>query len=87
MGIITPNGIVGIVNKVSKITQQSTDIKHEKSDQCKKKKTDHFGLLVWEKIRDPQHAHLIDIPRHVSAKRYYCTVEIDYIPRRNPNWI
>lgn len=67
MGVITPNGIVGIVNKVSENYATVQSILNKRSQiNAKLKKTDHFGLLVWEKIRDPQHAHLIDIPRHTE---------------------
>lgn len=67
MGVITSNGIVGIVNKASENYATVQSILNIKSQiNAKLKKTDHFGLLVWQKTRDPQHAHLIDIPRHTE---------------------
>lgn len=67
MGIITSNGIIGIVNKVSENYATVQSILNKRSQiNAKLKKTNHFGLLVWEKIRDPRHAHLIDIPRHTE---------------------
>ena len=67
MGVITPNGIVGIVNKTSENYATVQSILNTRSQiNAKLKKTNHFGLLVWEKIRNPQHAHLIDIPRHTE---------------------
>lgn len=67
MGVITTNGIIGIVNKVSKNYATVQSILNTRSQiNAKLKKTDHFGLLVWKKIRDPRHAHLIDIPRHTE---------------------
>src|SRR5699024_9316506 len=67
MGVITPNGIVGIVNKTSENYATVQSILNTRSQiNAKLKKTNHFGLLVWEKIRDPMHVHLIDIPRHTE---------------------
>lgn len=67
MGVITTNGIIGIVNKVSENYATVQSILNKRSQiNAKLKKTNHFGLLVWEKIRDPRHAHLIDIPRHTE---------------------
>ena len=67
MGVITSNGIVGIVNKVSENYATVQSILNSRSQiNAKLKKTDHFGLLVWKKIRDPLHVHLIDIPRHTE---------------------
>ena len=67
MGVITPNGIVGIVNKTSENYATVQSILNTRSQiNAKLKETDHFGLLVWEKIRDPLHVHLIDIPRHTE---------------------
>lgn len=67
MGVITTNGLVGIVNKVTKNYATVQSILNTNSQiNAKLKKTHHFGLLVWDKIRDPQHAQLIDIPRHTK---------------------
>jgi len=67
MGVVSSNGIVGIVNKVSKnyATVQSV-LNTQSQINAKLKKTHHFGILVWEDIRDPYHANLIDIPRHTD---------------------
>lgn len=67
MGVISTNGIVGIVEKVSKnyaTVQSVLNIKSQTN--AKLKKTNHFGILVWEKTNDPFHAQLIDIPRHTE---------------------
>lgn len=67
MGVISTNGVVGIVNKVSKKYATIQSILNTKSQiNAKLKKTHHFGILVWENIRDPYHANLIDIPRHTD---------------------
>lgn len=67
MGVITTNGIVGIVNRVSKNYATVQSILNTNSQiNAKLKKTHHFGILIWDKIRDPQHAQLIDIPRHTK---------------------
>lgn len=67
MGVISTNGIVGIVEKVSKNYASVQSVLNIKSQtNAKLKRTNHFGILVWEKIQDPFHAHLIDIPRHTE---------------------
>lgn len=67
MGVITSNGIVGIVNKTSRNYATVQSILNTNSQiNAKLKKTHHFGILIWDKIRDPYHAQLIDIPRHTK---------------------
>lgn len=67
MGVVSTNGVVGIVNKVSKNYATVQSLLNTNSQiNAKLKNTHHFGILVWKNIRDPYHANLIDIPRHTD---------------------
>lgn len=63
LGIITSEGIVGIINHVSKnyATIQSV-INTNSQINAKLKKSSHFGFLVWD-TKDPNIVQLTDIPR------------------------
>jgi rod shape-determining protein MreC len=67
MGVIGPNGIVGVVRSVSPrfssvISVLSPDVKHSVLLQ----RTGHFGLLFWD-TGDPLTASLTDVAKHVRV--------------------
>ncbi|MGJ8735267.1 rod shape-determining protein MreC [Zobellia laminariae] len=65
MGVITSQGILGIVENTSKNFATVQSILNEKSNiNAKIKNTDHFGSLVWDTKRYNV-VQLIDIPRLV----------------------
>lgn len=65
MGVITSNGILGIVENTSRHFATVQSILNEKSNiNAKIKNTDHFGSLVWNMKRYDV-VQLIDIPRLV----------------------
>ena len=65
MGVITDNGILGIVENTSKNFAVVQSILNEKSNiNAKIKNTDHFGSLVWN-ANNYNVVQLIDIPRLV----------------------
>lgn len=64
MGVIGPDGIVGVVRDVtphyaSVISVLNPDVKHS----VLVKRTGHFGLLYWD-TGSPHTASVIDIPKH-----------------------
>lgn len=68
MGVITSNGIVGIVKNVSAHFSSVMSVLHQESKiSAKVKTTGHFGSLVWN---DTQYrfATLEDIPNHVALQ-------------------
>lgn len=66
MGVITSNGIVGIVDQVSKNYATVLSILNSKSSiSVKFKNSGHFGSLVWNGT-DPNTLQLIDISRLAS---------------------
>ena len=67
MGVIGPDGIVGVVREVSAhfasvISVLSPDIKTS----VKVRRTGHFGLLYWD-TNDPTTTSVIDIPKHARV--------------------
>ena len=65
MGVITPLGILGIVENTSSRFATVQSILNEKSNiNAKIKNTDHFGSLVWDMKRYDV-VQLVDIPRLV----------------------
>ena len=63
MGVISTNGLVGIVSDLSKNYATVQTILNTKSRiNAKLKKSNHFGSLVWN-TKDPNVVQLIDIPR------------------------
>lgn len=63
MGVISSNGLVGIVSDLSKNYATVQTILNTKSRiNAKLKKSNHFGSLVWN-TEDPNVVQLIDIPR------------------------
>ncbi len=66
MGVITENGILGIVENTSKNFATVQSILNEKSNvNAKIKNSNHFGSLVWNDTEDYNVVQLIDIPRLV----------------------
>lgn len=69
MGIVTTNGIVGIVNKVSRKYATVQSILHKNTQiNAKLKNTNHIGIIEWHDINDPLRVNLVDIPRHTSLQ-------------------
>lgn len=63
MGVASPEGIVGIVNRVSEGYATVLSILNSHSSiNARLKKSNHFGSLVWNR-KSPQVVQLIDIPR------------------------
>lgn len=66
MGVITPNGVVGIVNNVSENFCTVISMLHEDMQiSVKLVKNDHIGTMTWEG-GDYRHATLSYIPGHVE---------------------
>tara|TARA_R110002020_G_scaffold205086_10_gene409603 strand:+ start:244 stop:1068 length:825 start_codon:yes stop_codon:yes gene_type:complete len=61
LGVITSNGIVGIIDKVSNNYSTVISILNSNSQiNAKLKKSGHFGILVWDG-KDPNLVELIDV--------------------------
>lgn len=68
MGVITSNGILGIVENTSKNFAIVQSILNRKSNlNAKIKNTNNFGSLVWN-TKDHNTVQLIDIPRRIPVK-------------------
>ena len=68
-GVITSQGIVGIVDHVSKNYSRVISILNSNSKiNAQLKKTNHFGSLVWNG-KDPNLVQLIDVPRLAPLKK------------------
>lgn len=68
MGVITSNGILGIVENTSKNFAIVQSILNRKSNlNAKIKNTNNFGSLVWN-TKDHHTVQLIDIPRRIPVK-------------------
>lgn len=66
MGVISANGVVGIVKNVSKNFASVMSVLHDKTKlSAKIKKSGYFGSLVWEG-NNYREAQLKDIPNHVK---------------------
>lgn len=68
MGVIGPDGIVGVISDVSPhfasvISVLSPDIKHS----VQLRRTGHFGLLYWD-TNDPSTASVTDIAKHARVQ-------------------
>ncbi|MEM1258444.1 MAG: rod shape-determining protein MreC [Bacteroidota bacterium] len=67
MGVITPSGILGIVENTSKNYATVQSILNTKSNiNAKIKSTDYFGSLKWD-AKDYEVVQLIDIPRSATV--------------------
>ena len=89
MGVITSDGIVGIVNNVSKnyATVQSV-INTNSQINAKIKKSDHFGSLVWD-TEKPNIVQLSDIPRLAPVAKGDTIItgwDLYYFSSWNSNW-
>lgn len=63
LGVITTNGIVGIINSTSSNYATVQSILNSNSQiSAKLKKSNHFGFLVWQG-GNPNRVQLIDVPR------------------------
>jgi rod shape-determining protein MreC len=69
MGVVTANGIVGIVKDVSPNFSTVISFLHIKSKvSARFKNSNYFGSLVWEDDNNASTATLKDIPKHVMFK-------------------
>ena len=69
MGVISSDGIVGVVEKVSPRYATVISVLNIKSKiNAKVKRTNHFGSLIW-KAKNAGYAQLIEIPRLASVKK------------------
>ena len=68
-GVITSQGIVGIIDQVSPKYSRVISILNSNSRiNAQLKKTNHFGSLVWDG-KDPNIVQLIDVPRQAPIKK------------------
>ncbi len=63
MGVLSPDGVIGIINSVSNNYATVQSVLNTNSQIVAKfKKSDHFGTLKWD-AKDPYLVQLIEIPR------------------------
>lgn len=68
-GVVTSQGIVGIIDNASKNYSRVISILNSNSKiNAQLKKTNHFGSLVWNG-KDPNVVQLIDVPRLAPVKK------------------
>lgn len=68
-GVITSQGIVGIVDRVNKNYSRVISILNSRSRiNAQLNNTNHFGSLVWNG-KDPNIVQLIDVPRQAPVKK------------------
>lgn len=68
MGIIGPNGIIGIVKHVSDNFSLVSSVLNSKTKiSARLKRTDHVGTILW-KGGDDAHVQMNDVPIHVKLK-------------------
>lgn len=66
MGVVDQNGVVGIVNVVGKHSARVISLLNPQFRlSCKVKGHDYFGSMVWDG-KDPYHALLEELPKHVK---------------------
>lgn len=69
MGVICTDGVVGVVNKVSKNFCSVISLLHKETKiSARLKKNDYFGIVTWEG-GDFEFGSLSDIPRHVELRK------------------
>lgn len=69
MGVISTNGLVGIVSDISENYATVQTILNTRSRiNAKLKKSNHFGTLIWN-TNDPHVVQLIDIPRIAKIEK------------------
>ncbi len=68
-GVITSQGIVGIVDRVNKNYSRVISILNSRSRiNAQLKSTNHFGSLIWDG-KDPNIVQLIDVPRQAPVQK------------------
>lgn len=68
MGVVGPNGIIGIIDKTASGYSTVLSILNTNSSiNAKLAKSDHFGTLQWD-TRDPNRVQLVDVPRLAPLK-------------------
>lgn len=68
MGIIGPQGVVGVVKNVSEHFSTAISVLHRNAKiSAKLKEQDYFGSLQWNG-KDPKIGTLLDIPNHVQLE-------------------
>lgn len=68
-GVITSQGIVGIIDHVSNNYSRVISILNSNSKiNAQLKKSNHFGTLVWDG-KDPNVVQLVDVPRQAPVKK------------------
>ncbi|KAA3644472.1 MAG: rod shape-determining protein MreC [Bacteroidetes bacterium] len=68
MGVISPNGVVGIIKNVSDHYASVLSLLHSRTKvSCKLQNTNYFGSLQWDG-KDYQTGNLLDIPNHVKIE-------------------
>lgn len=69
MGVVSSEGIVGVVEKVSPRYATVISVLNLKSKiNAKVKRTNHFGSLIW-KAKNAGYVQLVEIPRLASVKK------------------
>ncbi|OWP84186.1 rod shape-determining protein MreC [Flavobacterium davisii] len=69
MGVISNEGIVGVIEKTSPNYSTVISVLNLKSKiNAKVKRTNHFGSLIW-KAKNAGYAQLVEIPRLASVKK------------------
>jgi rod shape-determining protein MreC len=70
MGVITTDGVVGIVRAVSENFSSVISVFHQQSKiSAAIHRTGHFGSLVWNERRNPAYLYLEDIPKHAEVAK------------------
>ncbi len=68
MGVLVPEGPVGIVIKVSEHYALVMSLLHQQARlSAKLQNQGYFGSLVWKDLRNPRKMYLEDIPRHARV--------------------
>lgn len=68
MGVLGPNGVIGVVKNVSEHYSSVLSVLHSRAKiSCKLKKTNYFGSLQWDG-KDYREGLLLDIPNHVDVQ-------------------
>lgn len=85
MGVMGPNGLVGIVQDVSKRYASVMSILHQKSSiSARIEGSNYFGSIVWNG-EDHRVAQLMDIPSHVQLQKGQVLVTSGYSAIFPPN--
>ena len=70
MGVLSTNGIVGVIVKTSPNFSKAISLlntKYKPNGKIKHNDYDYFGPLVWDG-KDPQYTYLTEIPRYVNLE-------------------